>query len=121
MVNEHEFLGAERKSQFLMPKSGLVKANMAYENMTIVEYNDYCFAIKKVTTNPDVPFGTTFECHTLMTFTNLGENRCKLMATVEARFVGKPPMIAWKIKNGMYSGVTDYFVAMGEVICENAD
>lgn len=120
-VENANFVGAERKIQFMVPKSGLVKANMAYENMTIVEYNDYCFAIKKVTTNPDVPFGSTFECHTLMVFTNLGSNMCKLVASVEARFVGKPPMIAWKIKNGMYSGVTDYFVAVGEVICENAD
>ena len=120
-INDADFIGAERKCQYMVPKSGLIKANMAYEKMTIVEYSDYCFAIKKVTTNPDVPFGSTFECHTLMVFTNLGSNMCRLVASVEARFVGKPPMIAWKIKNGMYSGVTDYFVATGEVICDNAD
>ena len=116
-----DFIGAERKCQYLVPKTTLVKANMAYENITIVEYNDYCFAVKKVTSNPDVPFGKTFECHTLVTVTNLGLSSCRLDASVEARFKGKPPMIAWKIKNSMYSGVTDFFVAQGEVICEHAD
>lgn len=120
-IDNTDFIGCERKCQYMVPKSGLVKANMAYENITIVEYNDFCFAIKKVTTNPDVPFGSTFECHTLMVFTNLGMNNCQLEASVEARFVGKPPMIAWKIKNGMYSGVTDFFVAKGEVICDHAN
>ena len=105
----------------MVPKSGLIGANMAYENMTIVEYNDYCFALKKTTTNPDVPFGQSFESHILMVFTNLGLNNCRLVGSVEAKFLGKPPMMAWKIKNSMYSGVTDFFVAHGEAICDCAD
>ena len=72
-------------------------------------------------TNPSAPFGSTFECHTLMMFCDLGLNNCHLVASVEARFVGKPPMIAFKIKNGMYNGVTDFFVALGEVICDHVN
>ena len=120
-IKNSDFIGVERNSVFTIPKSLMIKANKAYENTTIIEYNDYCFAIKKVTTNPDVPFGSTFECHTLMVFTNLGMNSCRLVGSVEAKFLGRPPMIAWKIKNGMYSGVTDFFVAKGEVICDHAD
>ena len=120
-IKNSDFIGAERKCQYRVPKSVLVKANTAYENMTIVEYNDYCFAVKKVTTNPEVPFGKTFECHTLMVFTDLGCYNCRLVASVEARFKGNPPMIAWKIKNSMYSGVTDFFIAKGEVICDHAN
>ena len=103
-----------------MPKSGLVKANMAYETQTIVEYNDYTFVTYKITQTPDVPYGSCFESHVQTTIINLGNNQSKMIASVEAKFIGKPPMIAWKIKSAMYSGVTDYFVAKGETICEHA-
>ena len=115
-----DIVGAERKCSYLMPKSGMVAANMAYETQTIEEYNDYAFVIKKVTVNPDVPFGNTFECHVQTIFHDMGYNKCKMIASVEANFIGRPPMVAWKIKNAMYDGVTDFFVATGEVICEHA-
>lgn len=115
-----DIVGAERKCSYLMPKSGMVAANMAYETQTIEEYNEYAFVIKKVTVNPDVPFGNTFECHVQTIFHDMGYNQCKMIASVEANFIGRQPMVAWKIKNAMYDGVTDFFVAKGEVICEHA-
>lgn len=117
---EELMIGAERSCQYLMPKSGMVGANMAYETHTIIGYNDYAFVMKKVTTNPDVPFGKSFECHVQTIFINLGYGNCKMISSVEAQFLGRPPMVAWKIKNAMYNGVTDFFVAKGEVICEHA-
>jgi hypothetical protein len=114
------FLGAQRNCQYIMPKSGLVKANMAYETHTIVEYNDYVFVTRKITKTPEVPFGSSFESHVNTIIVNVGNNQCKMIASVEAKFLDKPPMIAWKIKSAMYSGVTDYFVAKGETICEHA-
>lgn len=119
-ISENSFVGAVRKCQYLMPKSGMVGANMAYETRTIVDYNEYAFVTMKVARNPEVPFGKTFECHVQTTFVNLGNNSCRMIASVEARFVGRPPMVAWKIKNAMYNGVTDFFVARGETICEHA-
>jgi len=119
-ISPAQFIGAERKVQYLMPKSAFVKANTAYENHTIVDYSDYAFVTKKVTKNPDVPFGSTFECHVLTIFINMGYNTVRMISSTEAKFVGKPPMVAWKIKNAMYNGVTDYFVATGETICEHA-
>lgn len=117
---EELMIGAERSCKYLMPKSGMVGANMAYETHTIIGYNDYAFVMKKVTTNPDVPFGKSFECHVQTIFINLGYGNCKMISSVEAQFLGRPPMVAWKIKNAMYNGVTDFFVAKGEVICEHA-
>lgn len=114
------FIGAQRNCQYLMPKSGIVKANMAYETHTIVEYNDYIFVTDKITKTPEVPFGSSFESHVKTIIVNMGNDQCKMIASVEAKFVDKPPMIAWKIKSAMYSGVTDYFVAKGETICEHA-
>jgi len=113
-------IGAKRSCQYLMPKSGMVGANMAYETHTILEYDDYTFVMKKVITNPDVPFGKSFECHVQTVFINLGNNNCKMISSVEAQFLGRPPMVAWKIRNAMYNGVTDFFVAKGEVICEHS-
>jgi hypothetical protein len=46
-VNAADFIGAEKESEFLMPKSAFVSANMCYETATIVAYNDYCFCLKK--------------------------------------------------------------------------
>ena len=114
------FIGAERKCQYLMPRSGMVKANMAYETHSIVDYNDYAFLTRKVTKNPDVPYGTSFECHVQTIFINMGYNNVRMVASVEAKFIGKPPMVAWKIKNAMYNGVTDFFVVNREIICEHA-
>mmetsp|Transcript_26162 Transcript_26162/g.38705 ORF Transcript_26162/g.38705 Transcript_26162/m.38705 type:complete len:698 (+) Transcript_26162:372-2465(+) len=115
-----KIIGARRNCKYLMPKSGIVAANMAYEVETITEYNPHSFAIKKVTRNPDVPFGKSFECHVQTVFINKGFDNCRMISSVEAVFLGKPPMIAWKIKNGMYSGVTNFFVAKGEAIMEHS-
>ncbi len=46
-VNPEDFVGAERESSFLMPKSAFVGANMCYELSKIVAYNDYCFCLLK--------------------------------------------------------------------------
>lgn len=119
-VDPAKFIGAERKCQYVMPKTMVVKANMAYETHSIIDYSDHAFAWKKVTRNPDVPFGKRFECHVQQVYINMGHNRVKMVASVEAKFIGKPPMVAWKIKNAMYNGVTDFFVAKGQTICEFA-
>jgi len=119
-IDEENFLGATRKCQYIMPKSGFVTANTAHETACILEYNDYCFIVEQITKNPEVPFGNTFEAHRQCIVTKRGDNRCHMICSVSAVFPGKKPMIAWKIKNAMYSGCTDADVALSEVICEHA-
>lgn len=114
------YQNATRKLSYLMPKAGVVPANKAYETITIHTYNDHCFALKRITSNPNVPFGTTFSTHSLVVFTRDGRNRCKMTASAEAVFDGKPPMVAWKIRNMVYSGTTDFYVAEGKAICHHA-
>ena len=46
-VDEHDFVGAEKEGEYLMPKSAFVSANMSYETHHILAYNDYCFCLKK--------------------------------------------------------------------------
>jgi len=90
---------------------------MAYVTMKLTEYNDHCFAFDSVSKNPDVPFGKVIECHTKYVFINEGKNETRMISSVHCHFIGKPPMIAWKIRNAMYSGVTSYCVAKAETIC----
>lgn len=119
-VDQQDFLGATRICQYTMPKSGFVAANRANETARITEYNDYCFALQQITKNPEVPFGNTFEAHRQCVVINRGEYGCRMISSVSCVFPGKKPMIAWKIKNAMYSGCADADVAFGEVICEHA-
>ena len=119
-INEQDFIGAERKVQYMMPKSGLVGANMAYQTVQLTRYDDYCMIYKVTTKNPDVPYGKTFEAHTQVVVTNLGNGNTHIQCSVTAYFPNKPPMIAWKIKSGMYEGTTQFFSAKGEYINKNA-
>ena len=102
-----------------MPKTALVKANMAYETTTITEYNDHCFAIEMKTTNPDVPYGEQFIAHTKIVVYNKGENACQMVCSVETIFPNGPPMgVGWSIKKGMKNGSMEVFGKIGRSIKE---
>lgn len=67
----------------------MVPANMTYTTETIVEYSDYCIAIKRIAKNPDVPFGKTFEAHCLEVYLNTGKNTTQMITSAKANFYGK--------------------------------
>lgn len=119
-IDLKDIIGATTKLQYVMPKSLMVSANTAYETISITEYNDHCFAVKKITKNPEVPFGNKFETHTQWVFVNNGSYKCQMVCSVSAVFPKGKPMIAWKIKNAMISGCTDGHVLLAEAIVENA-
>lgn len=58
-VDEADFIGAEKETSYLMPKSAFVSANMCYETLRIAAYNDHVFCLKKEASTPDVPYGKT--------------------------------------------------------------
>ena len=76
--------------------------------------------LEQVTKNPEVPFGNTFEARSKCIITSMGNYRCNMVCSVSAVFPKKKPMIAWKIKNAMYSGCTDADLSLSEIICEHA-
>jgi hypothetical protein len=116
-VKHEDIIGASKKTEYLMPKTKLVKANMAYETATITEYNDHCFALEMFTTNPDVPFGKRFIAHTKIVVYNTGSNTCQMECSVETDFPQGPPMgIAWKIKDSMKNGSLEVFHKIGLAI-----
>mmetsp|Transcript_33566 Transcript_33566/g.36142 ORF Transcript_33566/g.36142 Transcript_33566/m.36142 type:complete len:353 (+) Transcript_33566:1717-2775(+) len=115
-VKEEDFIGAERESSYLMPKSAFVAANTVHEAAFIESYNDYCFSLKLRTLSPDVPYGSTFEAWTKYVAINTGNNSCKLICSVEAVFPNGPPMISRQIKSGMRDCVGEMFVKTGEAL-----
>ncbi len=119
-VDEKDFIGAKKNTEYLMPSSVFVKANMAYEEANLVAYNDHFFSVKKKTINPDVPYGRTFCAWTQITVYNNGCNSCRMVCSVEAEFPNGPPMVARSIKSAMRQGVSDVFLQLGETICRYA-
>ena len=101
-----------------MPKTGLVKENMAYETAVISEYNEHCFAIEMHTNNPDVPFGKKFVAHTKIAVYNTGQNTCRMECSVETEFPSGQPMVARQIKAAMKSGSFEVFEKIGSAIIE---
>ena len=119
-VDESEFIGAERKSSYLMPSSAFVKANMCSETQYILAYNDYCFCFRKKALTPDAPFGSTFVAWTQFLVVNNGNDSCKLYCSVEPEFPNGPPLVSQQIKSGMRAGVSELFVLFGETISKYA-
>ncbi len=116
-VKSEDIVGASRKTEYLMPKTIFVRENMAYEVATITEYNEHCFALDMITSNPDVPFGKKFLSHTKIVVYNKGENSCYMECSVEANFPDGPPRgVAWQIKNAMKSGTIEVFKKIGNSI-----
>ena len=100
-----------------MPRNGLVKANTAYETAVLIEYNDDCFALKRSTLTPDVPYGKRFIAHTQICVLNKGNGSCRMICSVEAEFPEGPPMgVGGQIKKGMNSGTKEVFTKIGETI-----
>ncbi|GKY92133.1 hypothetical protein MPSEU_000184700 [Mayamaea pseudoterrestris] len=120
-VKPDDFVGVSKEQQYLMPKSAFVSANMAYDTVFIAAYNDNCFAIKKKTHTPDVPFGGTFFSWTMLLFENLGGNSVKMTCSVEAEFPNGPPMIARQIESGLRGGTAESFVSLGETITKYSE
>lgn len=115
-----------KKIQYQIPPSGMIKANMAYEELRLIEYNPHYFALYKITRNPDVPFGSSFATHTLTVVTrntdiddNDGASSCHLSASSQVVFEGKAPLIAGKIRNSVRKGTCDYFEHMRTTLCHH--
>mmetsp|Transcript_833 Transcript_833/g.1322 ORF Transcript_833/g.1322 Transcript_833/m.1322 type:complete len:971 (+) Transcript_833:90-3002(+) len=120
-VSFENLIGAEQKSDYLMPKSAFVKANTSFETANITYYDDHCFVLKKKAHNPDVPYGSTFLAHTQMVVINTGNETCRMICSTEAEFPNGPPMVSRQIKSGMRAGTALLFVLIGETICKYAD
>lgn len=116
-----EYLGAEKRVEYKVPKSSFYDEHTTYENIEIVDYNDYCFAIKSVQRTPDIPEGKLFETHTQIVVVDKGIHNCRMICSSEVVFLGQNKLKdEWRVKNVSRYLTTDFFVALADAICDNA-
>jgi len=115
-----DFIGATRDQEGLMPANAMVKANTAYSTLEITEYSNHCFAFKKRTRTPEVPFGSSFCTWTQVVVYDLGKENSHIICSSGAEFPNSRPMVARQIESGIRTGTTESFVRMGETICRYA-
>jgi hypothetical protein len=113
-------IGATREQEGLMPANAMVKANTAYSTLELIHYNNICFAYKKKTRTPDVPFGGSFFTWTQCVVINLGNDSCRLICSSQAEFPNGRPMVARQIESGIRTGTMESFVRIGDTICRYA-
>jgi len=129
-LQQKQYIGAIRQTNYQMPKTTLVEASMAYETAVITEYNDDCFAIRLTTFTPTVPFGDRFVSITQIVVKKTvvaegGEEEdsdesdiCEMVVSVDVQYPkGKPmSLISNRIKNGVIQGAKDVYEKTSAVI-----
>lgn len=114
------FIGATKTMQYMLPKSEVGGAHMAYEIMELVEYNDYCFAFKSIVKTPDLPYGSEYETHMQIIVIDKGINNCRMICSSEMVVTGMSLDDDWQVRNSMRHRATAYFFAVADAICMHA-
>ena len=63
-----------------------------------------------------VPYGKTFITLSQITIVNIGQNRCHMECSVEAKFPNGPPFVQGQIKSAMRAGTQQTSVIISENI-----
>ena len=119
-IKWEDFIGAKKTLSYQVPQTEHGIAHEATETVELLEYNDFCFAIKSITKNQSLPFGERFETHTQLIVHDKGINNCRMICSSETVFTSQKPEEAWRIRNAMRNRTSDYFLAIGDAVCENA-
>jgi len=115
-----DFVGAKKTHQYMVPKCEVGGSHMAYETMELIEYNDYCFAVKSIIKTPDLPFGSEYETHFQIIIIDKGINNCRMICSSEMVVTGMSLDDDWQVRNSMRHRAIDYFAAVGEACCLHA-
>ncbi len=112
------FIGAEKTMQYICPGTDEVgPTHVAYERMELIEYNDFCFAVKSIVKTPDLPYGSEYETAFQILFIDKGINNCRLICSSEVVVTGMALDDDWQVRNAMRHRATDYFFAVADAIC----
>jgi hypothetical protein len=115
-----DFIGAKKTISYFVPPSEAGDAHMAYESIQIVEYNDYCFAIKAIIKNPDLPFGSEYETHYQIIVIDKGVSNVRMICSSDTLVTGMTMEDDWQVRNAMRHRMTDFFYALCDAICQHA-
>jgi hypothetical protein len=115
-----DFIGSKRTISYFVPPSEAGDAHMAYESVQLLEYNDFCFAVKAIIKNPDLPFGSEYETHYQIIVIDKGMNNVRMICSSDTVITGMKMEDDWQVRNAMRYRVTDFFYALGDAICKHA-
>jgi ankyrin repeat protein len=115
-----DFIGAKKTISYFVPPSEAGDAHMAYESVQIIEYNDYCFAVKAIIKNPDLPYGSEYETHYQIIVIDKGTSNVRMICSSETLITGMKMEDDWQVRNAMRHRMTDFFYALCDAICEHA-
>lgn len=116
-----DFIGALRVLQYVVPKSpGVSEAHIAYETMEIIDYNDFCFAVKSIVKAPDLFLGSEYETHHQLVVLDKGMNNIRIICSSEVRFTGMHLDSKWEIRSSMRYKTTQFFYALADAMCLHA-
>ena len=90
---------------------------MAYETMEIIDYNDFCFAVKSIVKSPDLPYGSEYESHHQMIVHDKGVNNLRIICSSEVKFTGMMLDDKWEVRNSMRHYTTGFFYALADTLC----
>jgi len=112
---EH-FVGSIRTMQYLVPPSEAGGVHTAYETMELIDYNDFCFAVKSIIKTPDLPYGSEYELHHQLIVHDKGINNLRMICSSEVKFTGMHLEDKWEVRNSMRYRTTEYFRALSEAM-----
>lgn len=114
------FIGAIRTLQYWVPRSEAGGSHMAYETMELIDYNDFCFAVKSIVKAPDLPYGSEYETHHQLIVHDKGVNNLRMICSSEVKFTGMSLDDKWEVRNSMRHQTTEYFYALADAMCLHA-
>lgn len=115
-----DFIGASRVLQYLVPQTATNEAHIAYETMQIIDYNDFCFAVKSIVKSPDLLYGSEYETHHQLVVIDKGMNNIRIICSSEVRFTGMHLESKWEIRTSMRYHTTQFFHALANAMCLHA-
>ena len=115
------FVGATKTLQYIFPGSDEIgDSHVAYETMELIEYNDFCFAVKSILKTPDLPFGSEYETHIQTIIIDKGINNCRMICSSEVVVTGMELDDDWQVRNAMRHRAAEFSFALGDAICKHA-
>ena len=116
-----DLVGAIRTVRYFVPQSDEVGgAHMAYETQELIDYNDFCFAIRCIVKAPDLPYGSEYETHLQLIVHDKGIDNIRLICSSEVKFTGMSLDGRFEVRNSMRFFTTDYFHALADMLCLHA-
>jgi len=114
---QKQFMGAQRKTSYRLPKSLFIPSTMGYDVTTIINYDNHKFTFRTATKTPKVPFGNRIVTHSQIVVLNKGFNKTRMICSMEVEFPLGPPLgFANKIREAAKASTMSFFHSMQKTV-----